>query len=196
MKSGALFSHRARRAANENAAVSRGAAAVSAFARGGEGAAALAIGGDAPRVAPIPMRPRITFPRLILAAALLWLAGCATTPESRIGRNPEAFAKLTPAQQALVKAGEVAVGFDEEMVRLAVGEPNRKWIRTDASGSGEVWSYTTWGDAGGPPYPGWYRGFYGPMPGYYPDYRERHEREYLRVVFKGGKVTAVESETR
>jgi len=84
----------------------------------------------------------------VLAVALI--AGCAS-PEARIKQNPELFAKLTPEQQALIKEGRVAVGFDEDMVKLAVGEPDRKWIRTDAAGSSELWSYTMWESTGGQP---------------------------------------------
>jgi len=131
---------------------------------------------------------------LVLAVGLL--AGCAS-PETRIKKNPELFDKLTPEQQALIKAGKVEVGFDADMVRLAVGEPDRKWIRTDAAGSSEAWSYTTWESAGGMPlYCGLYQGYYAPVPAYYLNYPDRKQREYFKVVFKGGKVTAVEQETR
>ncbi len=141
------------------------------------------------------MRSRAFFSFLIVVAAGL-VAGCVS-PEARIKKNPELFAKLTPEWQALVKAGRVAVGFDEDTVRLAVGDPDRKWVRTDAAGSSEVWSYTTWEDVGGAPlYRGWYQGYYDPSPLFYLNYPDRREHEYFKVVLKDGKVTAVEKETR
>lgn len=131
---------------------------------------------------------------LLLAVALI--AGCAS-PEARIKQNPELFAKLTPEQQSLIKEGKVAVGFDEDMVKLAVGEPDRKWIRTDAAGASELWSYTMWESTGGQPlYRGWYHRYYCPVPMYYLNFPDRKEHEYFKVIFKDGKVTAVEQETR
>jgi len=52
-------------------------------------------------------------------------AGCAS-PDKRISRSPEVFARLSPEQQALVKQGKVAVGFGADAVLLAVGSPDRK----------------------------------------------------------------------
>ncbi|HTJ77777.1 MAG TPA: hypothetical protein VL357_02170 [Rariglobus sp.] len=133
---------------------------------------------------------------VFLTLVVCGFVGCAG-PETRIRKNPELFARLTPEQQTLVKEGKVAVGFDEDMVKLAVGEPDRKWVRTDSSGVSEVWSYTTWESVGGMPlYRGWYHCYYDPAPAYYLNYPNRREHEYFKVVLKDGKVTAVERETR
>lgn len=78
---------------------------------------------------------------LVLCAALL--AGCST-PDSRIKHSPDTFARLNPDQQALVKAGRIAVGFDMDTVRLALGDPDREVVHTDASGQHEVWHYVTY----------------------------------------------------
>ncbi len=136
---------------------------------------------------------------LILTAFLaiaVWLAGCAS-PDARIKRSPEMFARLTPEQQALVKEGKVGIGFDADAVRLAVGNPDRVWTRTDATGTTEIWSYTTWeNDAGQPLYRGWYHMdsvFYP----FYMDYPSRQEHEYFKVVFgPDHKVKAIEQDTR
>lgn len=132
--------------------------------------------------------------RFFLFAALLALAlaGCST-PDKRISRSPEVFARLTPEQQALVKEGKVAVGFDADAVLLAVGSPDRKWTRTDAAGVREVWSYTTWeNDRGELLYQGWYHDV---SPFYYLNYPSRREHEYIKVVFgPDGKVAAIEEE--
>lgn len=132
----------------------------------------------------------------VLALAA-WLAGCAS-PDTRIKRSPEIFARLTAEQQALVKEGRVGIGFDADAVMLAVGVPDRKWTRTDASGTSEVWSYTTWeNDLGQPLYRGWYHGYSDLSPFYYLNYPARREREYFKVVFsREGKVVAIEGDKR
>ncbi|CAM2899517.1 hypothetical protein [Rariglobus hedericola] len=131
-----------------------------------------------------------------LLAMTLGFAGCAT-PDARIKRSPEVFARLSPDQQALVKEGRVAIGFDEDAVMLALGLPDRKWTRTDAKGTQEVWSYTTWeNDLGQPLYRGWYHLSPDFSPVYYLNYPARREREYFKVIFGADrKVSVIEEDT-
>lgn len=136
----------------------------------------------------------------ILAAALaavFALAGCST-PESRIRSNPAVFSRLTPEQQNLIRNGQIAVGFDQEMVELALGDPDHIITRTDAKGVSEIWRYTTYDLPDGMPlYRGWYHRYYywgDPMFPYYLDYPYRQEHDHFRVTFKGGKVVSVEEE--
>ena len=145
---------------------------------------------------------------IILATSLLF--GCAT-PQTRIERNPEAFAKLTPDQQALVKAGQVAVGFDESAPRLAVGEPDRINERQTAEGRSITWVYYVPQSTVNPafcsdayfyyPYRG-YRGYngFGGGPYFAPPltcfYNETVLEEFMRIAFKDGKVTSVERTIR
>ena len=128
------------------------------------------------------------------AAGLVWLAGCVN-PQHRIEQNPAAFARCTPEQQELIKQGRVAVGFDEEMVKLAVGDPDKIYERIDAGGKSETWVYTIYqGYDGMMYYRGWYHRGFGPG-GFYPyylDYPNRQELERLRIVLRGGKVESVE----
>jgi len=139
---------------------------------------------------------------LICALAVtagLFLAGCAT-PETRIRQNPAAFDRATPAQQELIKQGKVAIGFDEELVQLALGVPDRTRERIDEHGKQVIWSYVNYEcDDGMILYRGWYhRGFGywdGPHYAYFADYPNRHERERFRVVFRDGKVVSIEQET-
>jgi hypothetical protein len=135
---------------------------------------------------------------LFLAAvmlAALGIAGCST-PESRIRKNPEAFARLTPQQQDLIRKGQIAIGFDQEMVQLALGEPDHIVTRTDASGITETWRYTTYELPDGMLlYRGWYHRYYGwgdPMYPYYLSYPHRRERDHIRVTFKAAQVVAIE----
>ncbi|MBE7537605.1 MAG: hypothetical protein HS122_04260 [Opitutaceae bacterium] len=137
--------------------------------------------------------------RLLLAPMLLVLfaAGCST-PQSRIDKNPAAFSRLTPQQQDLIKKGQVALGFDKEAVQLALGEPDRLITRTDASGTKEIWSYTTYeGMDGAFLYRGWYHRYYcyaDPMYPYYLNFPSRRTRERFRVVFSDNKVIEIQQE--
>ncbi len=138
-----------------------------------------------------------TLPSMILAfAGAVLLAGCST-PDRRIEKNPEIFNRCTPQQQELIKQGKVAIGFDEEMARLALGDPNRSTTRTDASGQSEVWYYVTYEtDEGVLLYTGHYHHFCGP--GFYPyylDYPTRREHDRFKVTFKDGKVVSIEEES-
>jgi outer membrane protein assembly factor BamE (lipoprotein component of BamABCDE complex) len=132
---------------------------------------------------------------LVLAGVVL-LAGCST-PDARIKENPEAFDRGTPQQQELIKQGKIAVGFDEEMVKLALGDPDRITTHTDAAGESQVWHYVTYEtDDGVLLYTGYYHRFRGPvLYPYYLDYPARTEHDRFRVVFKDGKVVAIEEET-
>jgi len=139
--------------------------------------------------------------KLIIAFALvagLFFAGC-TTPESRIRENPAAFDRATPEQQNLIKQGQVAIGFDMELVQLALGVADHVRERVDVNGKQVIWSYVTYeGSNGMMLYRGWYhRSHYwgATRYAYFADYPDRREREHFRVVFKDGKVTEIEQET-
>jgi hypothetical protein len=143
---------------------------------------------------------------LVAAGAALFAAGCST-PETRIRQNPEVFNRLSASEQELIREGRVAIGFDQAMVRLAVGDPDRVWSRTDLEGATESWSYTAYESVDGfPLYTGYYHRFYGPRYGpwgygrgfypYYMSYPARREREVFKVVFKEGRVIAIEQESR
>jgi hypothetical protein len=133
------------------------------------------------------------------AVAVLFSFGCST-PETRIRKNPELFAQLAPEQQEMIRRGQVAVGFNAEMVRLALGEPDRYTTRTDQDGMSEVWHYVTYdAPTGGPLYRGWYHRYYmwgDPLFPYYLSYPDRRERDRFSVVFRNGKVTALERESQ
>ena len=127
----------------------------------------------------------------------IFLAGC-TTPETRIRQNPAAFDRATPAQQEMIKQGKVDIGFDTELVELALGVPDRTRERIDSKGKEVIWSYVNYESTDGMLlYRGWYhRGYWGrPSYAYFADYPSRREREHFRVVFKDGKVIEVEQET-
>ena len=111
--------------------------------------------------------------------------------------SPDVFARLNPDQQALVKAGQIAVGFDMDAVKLALGDPTHVTVSTDKNGQHEVWHYTTYEDSSGVViYNGYYHrwgGWGGPRfwgdVGYYNGYPVRiHDR--IRVEFDGNNRVA------
>lgn len=135
------------------------------------------------------------------AAAVLivgLLAACGS-PDARIKRNQGVFDALPPAEQALIREGKVGIGFTPDMVRLAVGDPDQRWIRTDAAGDTEIWSYTSYDSYDGAPL---FRGEYHRYAGGFPIYtgasffRDARAREYFKVSFKDGRVTTIEQDAR
>jgi hypothetical protein len=123
------------------------------------------------------MKTTKLFIMLAAVSGAVWLAGCST-PEARIKDHPEIFAQLTPKEQTLVKAGQVGLGFSPEAVKLALGEPDRITVRTDAKGQLQVWHYVEtvyydgafvyggpyWGGWGARRWGGWGGGYWGPYP--------------------------------
>lgn len=78
---------------------------------------------------------------LLVLMAMAGLAGCASTPEKRIAKEPEVFAALPPETQAKIRAGQVEIGFTMTQVKLAKGKPDTVGRRTTAAGEEEVWTY-------------------------------------------------------
>ncbi|MGC4074319.1 MAG: hypothetical protein QM760_17765 [Nibricoccus sp.] len=146
------------------------------------------------------MKKEFVRPLVAGLLATLFLAGCES-PKTRIQKSPELFSTLSASDQQLIKEGRAALGFTPEMVKLALGDPDRVTTRTDASGVSEVWRYTTYETDGGVYlyrgyYHRYYNGWYGD-PFYYPyymSYPSRRERDYLKVTFTGGRVSSVEEE--
>jgi len=138
---------------------------------------------------------------LAAASGAVWLAGCST-PETRIKDHPEVFAQLTQQEQTLIKSGQVGVGFGPEAVKLALGDPDRITVRTDAKGQLQVWHYveTAYYDGayiyGGPYWGGWGRRRWGGWAGWGGPYPAGPVSTYdhFRVEFRDGKVIAFSQE--
>ena len=79
-----------------------------------------------------------TYLTLLIACLLV---GCASNSNTRISQNQAQFNSYTPGEQAMLKAGQVAVGFDQDMVRIALGAPSRETTVDTAEGKHIVWEY-------------------------------------------------------
>lgn len=131
--------------------------------------------------------------RAMIATLVLMVAGCASTPAQRVAGST-AFDTYPSAIQEKILAGEVDVDFTEEMVRLALGKPDQVSRRQTSEGDAEVWSYMDrkpsisfgFGVGGGS---GRTHTGAGVMVGG----RDWSDGARTRVIFRDGKVTAVES---
>ena len=133
---------------------------------------------------------------LIAAAAILHLAGCASSPRIAYAK---AHPELAPAHRQILLSGKIpggmaAEGMTKEQVKLAVGSPKR----LEQAGTGDVWVYVherfldiSPADASGAAYgtgPNAQRNFtetanLGPRPSV---------RETARVFFRGDRATHVQ----
>lgn len=136
---------------------------------------------------------------LLIAIAAV---GCST-PRSRIEKHPELFNRLPPEAQENVRQGRIDIGYSQDAVMLALGDPARTYSRRTADGETVVWSYVD-------------QHFYTErqradvdVPVYDLDGRRRTRREWvwvdvqkteefekLRVELKNGVVTAIETLAR
>lgn len=72
--------------------------------------------------------------------AVLLFSGC-TTLDDRIGENRDRWEALPAETQARLKAGDVQIGDEKWMVRVALGEPDGVGIEKTESGEQTVWRY-------------------------------------------------------
>ncbi|MDZ4404617.1 hypothetical protein [Prosthecobacter sp.] len=75
-----------------------------------------------------------------LTAALL-LSQCASTPQTRIERNPQLFAALSTRDRQLVISGVIREGMTRDAVFLAWGRPDRVSVGTNRGKEVEAWTY-------------------------------------------------------
>lgn len=72
------------------------------------------------------------------------LLGCGTTgttKSQRISQEEALFNTYSPAERKMIRTGQVAVGFDQNMVRMALGKPSREMTVDTASGKQIAWEY-------------------------------------------------------
>ncbi len=92
--------------------------------------------------------PRV--PALLLSAALC-AGGCSSSQMGRIDRNRAIYETWPLEVKQAVLDGRVEPGMDQDMVRVAWGEPTEVSI---SPAGDEIWIYAKGGDPGGASYPG------------------------------------------
>jgi hypothetical protein len=130
---------------------------------------------------------------LILTLSSLMLAMSCATTDSRIAKRQTEFNSWPPDVQEKVRAGKVELGFTQEMVRVALGDPDRVISRATEHGVSEGWVYRdkgphfSFGLGLGSAHGSTAMGA-GMRVG--DDFRED---EKVRVMFENGKVSAIET---
>lgn len=72
---------------------------------------------------------------------LAFFLGCASSTNQRISQNEALFNSYTPAERKMIRTGQVAVGFDQDQVRMSLGNPSREATVETAAGKAVVWEY-------------------------------------------------------
>ncbi len=78
--------------------------------------------------------------------AVLFLAACSTPRERRIRQNAAVVNSLDQNTQVKISAGVIEVGFTEQMVMIALGQPDRKSEKVSESGKETTWTYLDYKD--------------------------------------------------
>lgn len=76
---------------------------------------------------------------------LLSLVGCYSAQQvrdRRIVNNQQVFNTFSPEVREMVRQGNIDIGFNEAMVRIAWGSPSRVFNRTTKDGETLLWEYT------------------------------------------------------
>ncbi|MEM1157348.1 MAG: hypothetical protein AAF649_03940 [Verrucomicrobiota bacterium] len=129
-----------------------------------------------------------------LASLLLIFIGC-TSPQKRAEENPEAFAKLSKAQQRMVLEGRIEEGMNEDAVFIALGRPTKKRDMRIEGENINNWIYSRTLTEVIPAYRDrYYRGYNGRLyrSCYYDPYYRSYVVDTFRVMFKQGRVVGWE----
>ncbi len=133
----------------------------------------------------------------LLSSVVLLTTGCVTsTPQSRISQHREAYSRFLSEAQRKISAGEVDIGFTEEMVTLALGKPGRKFTHTGPEGESEVWVYFKREPHGSVSFGVSSGGYSGVNTGISLSTAANPDDEVMRVIFQDGKVSSIETRTK
>ena len=143
------------------------------------------------------------FRYFVVTLAVLAMMGCAT-PESRIRQNPQLFASFPPDVQEKIRQGHIALGFSQDAVQMALGDPDRVFQRITTNHVADVWSYNSYDYRTDPQFITILSpvsdirglGVITPPNVIMVDVQHRVEYEALRVEFEGDKVKAIEAVKR
>ncbi|HBR95005.1 MAG TPA: hypothetical protein DEA90_12665 [Opitutae bacterium] len=81
----------------------------------------------------------LTFWTLALFAVLF--TSCSTPQSQRISQNQATFDTYTPGERQMIRTQQIAVGFDQDMVRMSWGDPTHEKTVSSATGKQIVWEY-------------------------------------------------------
>jgi len=134
----------------------------------------------------------------LVVSVCISICGCYS-PGSRIKNHAEVFATFSPEVQENVRRGEVEMGYTQDMVFIALGKPDRKYVRYSERGQTEVWSYVTteyWTDRQRVNISLRVRSADGHRQTVrdrvWVDVQQEREHERMRVEFDDGQVSAIE----
>ncbi|MBT4758061.1 MAG: hypothetical protein HOO08_06675 [Opitutae bacterium] len=77
---------------------------------------------------------------LLCALAIVLISGCSTTSQ-RIAASGAQFNRYSATEKRLIRSGQIAIGFDEDQVRMALGDPSHIKSDTSSSGTRYIWEY-------------------------------------------------------
>ncbi len=83
-----------------------------------------------------------SFLRLCLAVVIAtFFVQCASTPQTRIEKNPEMFSKLSAKDRQLISHGLIREGMTRDAVFLAWGRPDTVSVGVNRGRQSENWTY-------------------------------------------------------
>lgn len=141
------------------------------------------------------------FSCLALLTCLFGASGCSTF-NSRSREKQAVFQSLDAATQTRLQEKKIEIGDTEDMVYIALGQPNEKQTVSDEAGDRAVWIYTaSWQEFQGMAFTGYRREIVPDGKGGYrtvylteerPVYAEKTEDRF-RIEFTSGKVSVIEA---
>lgn len=151
--------------------------------------------------------------RLCLAViATVFFVQCSSTPQTRIEKNPQMFAKLSARDRQLVASGHIREGMSRDGVFLAWGRPSSVSVGTNRGRETESWVYEGQRPVrsmnmsmgfgyGGFGFGGWGPYGYGGLGGVYPMWGSGSTVTYIPYTagvadFAGGRVISWKSTIR
>jgi len=81
---------------------------------------------------------------LSISLLCLFLSGCMTTEarrDKRISQNIDLFYEYTEEERRKIRNGQIDIGFNEDMVYLAIGRADRIARLKDKQGESVTWQY-------------------------------------------------------
>lgn len=151
------------------------------------------------------MKKNFLFCSLAALTAAFYLSGCDTF-RTRAEEKSEVYNSLPTMTQQRLEKGHVNVGDTQDMVYIALGNPEEKREVSNPGGNQTVWIYRTyWEQYEGSAWVGWHRvivpaaGGHGYVIYHEPitqDVYRSHVDEVIRVTFVNNVVTSVEQQKR